>query len=191
MAGFIDNSGAQRVVLYDASGLVISSLSVDTELPAAAASADGSNPTAPSIFGMQYVYNGTSWDRNRGVITLNLANATAYSVTTGLSASTNWSARGLLLAVKITAVAGDGSIKPSIQYQDLDSAYTTIWTATAAQNTVGTYVYALGPGFTSTAGFTEIAQIPIPRTWRVNLIYAGSGGAGNQVTVRTMGSYTV
>lgn len=42
-------------------------LPVDTELPAAAALADGAaNPTTPSVGANNLVYNGTTWDRARG-----------------------------------------------------------------------------------------------------------------------------
>lgn len=51
-------------------------IGVDTELPSAAASADGaSNPTAPFVQAAGQIYNGTTWDRTRG--------ATSAAGTTG------------------------------------------------------------------------------------------------------------
>lgn len=47
--------------------IVSGTQTVDTELPAAAALADGAaNPTAPTVGGAVLMFNGTTWDRQRG-----------------------------------------------------------------------------------------------------------------------------
>lgn len=49
---------------------VSGTVTVDSELPAAAALADATtNPTAPSVGAMGHVFNGTTWDRARGSTT--------------------------------------------------------------------------------------------------------------------------
>lgn len=60
-----------RALKTDANGElqvdVLSLPAVDTELPSAAALADGaSNPTTPTVGSANLLYNGTSWDRARG-----------------------------------------------------------------------------------------------------------------------------
>ena len=60
----VDASGRLSVNLAASSATV----TVDTELPAAAALADGaSNPTTPTIGAANLTYNGTTWDRLRSV----------------------------------------------------------------------------------------------------------------------------
>jgi hypothetical protein len=59
-----DNGGSLTV---DGTVAVSGTVTIDSELPAAAALADGAgNPTTPSIGSNTLVYNGTTWDRARG-----------------------------------------------------------------------------------------------------------------------------
>lgn len=70
----ISTDGSGTLIPADASnGLdvdvtrVSGTVTVDSELPSAAALADGaSNPTAPTVGSATLVYNGTTWDRARG-----------------------------------------------------------------------------------------------------------------------------
>lgn len=65
-------------------------LSVDSELPVASASADNfGNPTAPGVLSFPHVYDGTNWDRLPG------------SSTTGLSASIAGIAAGVTISTDI------------------------------------------------------------------------------------------
>jgi len=74
----IDASGRASVSLTASSATV----TVDSELPTAAALADGfANPTAPSIGAMNSIWNGATWDRVRG------AAAALDSTGTGISNS--------------------------------------------------------------------------------------------------------
>lgn len=60
---YFDTSGRQVVRIASAD----STLTVDTEMPSAAALADGaSNPTSPIVGAAGLVYNGSTWDRLRG-----------------------------------------------------------------------------------------------------------------------------
>jgi len=69
-----DNGGALTV-----DGTVSVSGAVDTELPAAAALADGvANPTVPTVGAFASVFNGTTWDRVRGdTLGVNVSRAAA------------------------------------------------------------------------------------------------------------------
>ena len=62
----VDSSGRVSVNLTASSATV----TVDTELPAAAALADGaSNPTTPTVGAAGLLWNGTTWDRRKSVAT--------------------------------------------------------------------------------------------------------------------------
>lgn len=83
---------AQAVLLVGADG---SALGIDTELPAAAALADGAaNPTTPTVGSGNLVYNGATWDRARG----DTANGVDVDVT-------RLPTRGYASAVSITRTA--------------------------------------------------------------------------------------
>lgn len=59
---------------------ITNTVTVDTELPAAAALADGaSNPTAPTVGSAGLVFNGTTWDRIEGASVLDGNGATTYA----------------------------------------------------------------------------------------------------------------
>lgn len=61
----IDDGGGSLTV--DGTVAVSGTVTVDTELPAAAAMADAaSNPTVPAVGARNSVFNGTTWDRQRG-----------------------------------------------------------------------------------------------------------------------------
>lgn len=62
-----DTIGASDIAIVVRGAGSSSALTVDTELPTAAAAADGTaNPTIPAAGAYGYVFNGATWDRVRG-----------------------------------------------------------------------------------------------------------------------------
>lgn len=75
-----NGSGVNAVNIQDGGNTITIDGTVDTELPAAAALADGAaNPTTPTIGAAGLVYNGATWDRTEGASTLDGNGATTYT----------------------------------------------------------------------------------------------------------------
>ena len=148
---------------------VIMCAPVDTELPPAAALADGAaNPTTPSIGTAQSLFNGTTWDRQRA----NFASATgdtgAKTATGNGATQTNFNARGAIVVFNVGTVSGtsptcvfklQGSADGGTTWFDIPSA------ATPAISASGVVALAVYPGVTPAAN--AAVSYPLPRTWRV------------------------
>lgn len=177
MAGFVDNSGAQRVVLYGSNGVVNPTLTVDTELPAAAAANDGTgNPTAPAVIGYMMAYEG-NWSRIRMANdTMPIGNNSRTGVTSGDQNS--WNMRAVLMTLDITSNPDLNTIQLSFEMKLNSGTYVRIWTATTPQSAVGKYVYAFGPSVSTTGTtFVEAVQIPLMKNWRIVATYVGATNA--------------
>lgn len=147
---------------------------VDTELPAAAALADGAaNPTTPLVGATGLRYNGSTWDRERGNQNVTLL-ASASRTTTQTGADTpNYNARGIHVVLDMTVV-GTGSVTLTIQGKDeVSGKYYTIL-AGAAVTTNSTNVYKVYPGLPATANVS--ANDALPRTFRI-LVTADNANA--------------
>jgi hypothetical protein len=166
---------------------VTGTVTVDSELPAAAALADGTaNPTTPLVASGLELFNGTTWDRARGVTEGTLLASAARTTTTNSSDQTNYNATGVVISVDFTATPNNAeTITVAIQAKDPVSAkYVTITAFTAltssalgATPTTETYLYSLYPGAAETAATAkhEVQALALPRTWRVLLTHSASG----------------
>lgn len=159
-------TGVQRVIL------------ATDNLPTAAASADAlANPTISQLGADQMTFNGTSWDRQRSVLSLSTTTGdTGAKTATGNGATqTNVGSKGIQLVLNMGTVTGtlptfvlkiQGSVDGGTNFVDIPGATTASLTAT------GLYGITLYPGIATTAGVATtgtIATAPqvIPRTWRV------------------------
>lgn len=149
---------------------------VDTELPAAAALADGaSNPTTPTIGAGNLTYNGTTWDRQQGNVDFVVLASQVGSVATRTSADfTNYNDRGVMVHVNIASLAGTPTFTPALQMKFVGGTYVTIWTAAVAIVANGDKTYLIYPNATSTV-VTEAVNLSLPRVFRVVLTYTGNG----------------
>jgi hypothetical protein len=148
-----------------------------TGYPTAAASADAlANPTVTKVDATNLVFNGTSWDRQRGMSTALTTGDTGAKTATGNGATiTNVGNKGVQILVNMGAVTGtsptcvikvQGSTDAGTTWYDIPSATTASLTAT------GQYGIMIYPGIATTAGVattgtTATASMVIPRTWRV------------------------
>lgn len=112
------------------------------------------------------IFDGTSFNRQRGNVDWPTAIITATGATTTQTGPDlpNFNGRGVKIVLNMTT-AGTGSVTLSIQGKDLTSgAYYTILTG-AAVTVNGTTVYTIYPGVTAAAN--AAASDILPRTWRV------------------------
>lgn len=143
---------------------------VDTELPAAAAMADGiANATTPQIGASVNGFNGTTWDRfrNNANIAVDTSSARTASGTGVTGVNYNW--KGMHLCLKVTAVSGTTPTM-TVRLQRSDDGGTTWidWDTTNLQtasiSTTGTYWLTVYPGIATAANASR--NDILPRTWR-------------------------
>lgn len=148
-----------------------------TGYPTAAASADAlANPTVTKVDATALVFNGTSWDRQRGMSTALTTGDTGAKTATGNGATiTNIGNKGVQIVVNMGAVTGttptavfkvQGSADAGTTWYDVPGATTASITAT------GQYGITIYPGVVATAGVattgtTATVSMVIPRTWRM------------------------
>ena len=148
-----------------------------TGYPTAAASADAlANPTVTQVGAAALAFNGTTWDRVRGMSTALTTGDTGAKVATGNGATiTNIGNKGVQIVVNMGAVSGttptavlkvQGSTDAGTTWYDIPGATTASLTAT------GQYGITIYPGVATTAGVattgtTATTSMVIPRTWRM------------------------
>jgi hypothetical protein len=144
---------------------------------ASAAMADAfANPTLGKQAVVNMVYNGSTWDLQRGMSGNLTTGDTGAKVATGNGATiANVGNKGIQLVVNMGAVTGttptcvikmQGSADGGTTWYDIPGATTASLTAT------GVYGITVYPGIavtagTTTTGTTATANVPLPRTWRV------------------------
>jgi len=148
-----------------------------TGYPTAAASADAlANPTVTKVDSTGLVFNGTTWDRVRGMSTALTTGDTGAKVATGNGATiTNIGNKGVQILINMGVVSGttptavfkvQGSTDAGTTWYDVPGANTAAITAT------GQYGITIYPGVATTAGVattgtTATTSMVIPRTWRM------------------------
>lgn len=174
----LTGSGNLKVAVVESTATV----TVDSELPAAAALSDAlANPTAPAVgsHGLKWDENGTQWVREVSIGTKTLLSSAARVATTDSAAQTNRGYRGVQVVLNVSAITTAtltlrilGTISPSNFY--LTPAPTGV-TAT------GAYVYELYPGAVSAdvagAGSPSVVQRiggVLPPTWYVSVGFSGT-----------------
>jgi hypothetical protein len=148
-----------------------------TGYPTAAASADTlANPTVTKIDALASLFNGTSWDRARGMSTNLTTGDTGAKVATGNGATiANVGNKGVQVLVNMGAVTGtaptavlklQGSTDGGTSWYDIPGATTASLTATGL-NGITVYPGAAVTAGVATTGTTAVASQVMPRTWRV------------------------
>jgi hypothetical protein len=148
-----------------------------TGYPTAAASADAlANPTVTKVDATTLAFNGTSWDRVRGMSTALTTGDTGAKVATGNGATiTNVGNNGVQVLVNVGVVSGttptavfklQGSTDGGTSWYDIPGATTASIVAT------GLYGITLYPGVAAVAGVattgtTACASGVLVRAWRV------------------------
>lgn len=163
------------VQLSDGSA-AITTLAVDSELPAAGAGADGAtNPTAPFVLSAKTHFNGTTWDRERGNTNVTLLTSAARTTTQNGADTTNYNHRGLHVILDMTESASSPSVTLTVQGKDeISGKYYTIL-AGAAVTTTTTNIYKVYPGITAAANAS--ASDILPRSFRI-IVTANNANTG-------------
>jgi hypothetical protein len=172
----VDASGVAVPVTDNGSSLTVDgTVTADTELPAAAALADGAtNPTTPLAGGAMLAYNfgALTWDRWRNNSVTVIYTSGARTATSSSSDATNYNHRGLHVIVNVSS-AGTGSVTPMIEGKDnLAGVYYSLHAAATAITANGTYVYEIYPGVgTASGGITQATSRVVPRLFRVTMTH--------------------
>lgn len=120
-----------------------------------------------AVEGRNALFNGTTWDRQRGNTELTLLASAARTATTASADQTNYNARGLHVAINVSAI-GTSNLTVTVQGKDPISG--TYYTLLAGANitTTGINILKIYPGITAVANGSA-ADI-LPRTFRVNCV---------------------
>jgi hypothetical protein len=165
-------------------------VTVDTELPAAAALTDATaNPTVPLIGAGALLFNGTTWDRQRNNVNTTTGDSGAKTVSFNGAAQTNHNARGAYITILLGTVSGTTpTLQFALQYSP-DGGTTWVGFGPAAGNltaTGQTGLLAIYPTNWSQAAGSAPANIasaataslymnaPLPRTWRITYTIGGT-----------------
>jgi hypothetical protein len=149
----------------------------ETHLPATAASADAlANPTITQIGADQMLYNGSTWDRQRGMsVATTTGDAGAKTATGNGATQTNVGNKGIQIFIDLGTVSGtsptcvfkvQGSVDGGTLWFDIPAAATASLTSSVD---VGIMLYpgvAVLAGSTTT-GTTATCSEVLPRTWRM------------------------
>lgn len=126
---------------------------------------------------------GTTWDRHRNNHEVTVLASAARTIATNSSDLTNYNARGVILTIDITAVAGAPSLTFTIKYKcTLSGKYVTLL-ASAALSTVATTQLTVYPGVTAAAN--AAVAMCLPRVWRLEVAV----GSADSVTYSVSGNY--
>lgn len=120
--------------------------------------------SAPTLF------NGTTWDRQRGNHEATALASAARTATVSSSDLVNYNGRLLSVVINVSAAAATPSVVPTIEGKDpISGTYYTILTG-AAITATGITVLRIGPGITAVAN-VAVADM-VPRTYRVTMTHA-------------------
>lgn len=126
-----------------------------------------------------YIYNGTTWEAQRGNVDLGtLINAVSVTTTQTSPDQTNYNHRGVTIFVNVTNI-GTGSIQLALDAKDPASgAYmSTTGFLGAAITANGPYIFQVYPGTTDAAALNAKAAQALPRVWRVRLVAGNANPA--------------
>jgi len=154
---------------------------------------DGVSNGSPGLvsYARKALFNETSWDRERGNTEVTVLASAARTVTGDSGDMTNHNAKGVCLAVNVTAVSGTSpTLTVSVWGKDpVSGAYYRITAETANITSIGLREIYVYPGAIDSAGGAEgLSGLPLPRTWRVNYTI---GGTTPSFTFSVGGSYVV
>jgi hypothetical protein len=153
------------------------SVTADTEITAAAASADSlANPTVGQVGAINSVFNGSSWDRQRGNSNVTVDSSSARTASGNGANGTNHNGRGMQFFLNVTAVSGTTpTMTVRLQYSFDGTTYMDADTTnlqTASISTTGLYRLMVYPGVTTVANLSK--NDCLPRNWRAAWTIAGT-----------------
>jgi len=132
------------------------------------------------------IFNGTTWDRQRGNVAATGLASAARTASTQTADQTNYNGGGAKVFLDVTATPNNAeTLTLTVEEKDpASSKYVQIASFTAlvasvltATPTTETYEYEIGPGIAETIAVTkhELQALQLNRTWRVNVLHSSSG----------------
>jgi hypothetical protein len=168
---------ASTAAAFTDTSVVVENRPGGAQLTASAALADAlANPTLGQQAVLNSVFNGTTWDRQRGMSVATTTGDTGAKTATGNGATqTNVGNKGVSIVIVLGTVSGttptcvfklQASVDAGTTFVDIPGAATASLTAT------GNFGIDVFPGVAVTAGTTTtgtkaVASQVLPRTWRV------------------------
>lgn len=147
--------------------------------------ADGNTPNGVGldVFAPAVLFNGTTWDRQRGNHEATVLASAARTTTTNSADLVNHNACGVIVTIDVTAVTATPSVTFAIQYKDTLSGQYKQILISAAISTVSTTTLVVYPGVTAAANLA--ASHPLPRVWRV----VATHGDADSITYSVSANY--
>lgn len=136
-------------------------------------SSDGVSASANrglGTLGLEYLFNGTTWDRRRGTNT-GAWLAAGQTATQSNVALTNYNAAELLVVINISAFTS-GTLTVAVS-GTTSSSYSIPLLTSAALGAAATTVLQIGPGLPTTANLS--ANMPLPRNLLLTATVSGGG----------------
>ena len=116
-----------------------------------------------------YLFNGSTWDRERANTEETILASAARTATTNSADFTNFNARGGHFQINVTSITATPSITPTIQGKDpVSGTYYDILVGTAI-TTTGITILKVYPGILAIAN--GAASDILPRTYRVSVAH--------------------
>lgn len=140
--------------------------------------------------GFSYLFNGSSWDRERSNEEVTVLASSSGSTNRTSSDQTNHNAGGVLVFVNATLGGTTPSFDAHVEIKDPQSGtYRSILDDTGISSD-GLRVYAINPGATAGTGVDASADVGLPRTWRVKLDNFDTADGDETYTTEVGASYT-
>ena len=165
------NTGQIKATLYNSTG-------TEPTITSLSSLGDGATLSSNGLaqYGLNYLYNGASYDRFRNnLVGTGLASAARTSTTTS-SDFTNYNHRGIVLSLNVTVASGAGGLQVQIQAKDtIALAYKAINTAPTAITATGQYIYMIYPGIdtVSNNNAQNVSQV-LPQIFRISVTHGDS-----------------
>lgn len=121
-----------------------------------------------AVFG--YLCNGSTYDRARNnVATTAVLASAARTSSTASAVQANYNGRGVVVFVNVTAVVDTPSIVVTVQAQDPGGSGYWDMLSSAAITAAGLTALVVYPGCVAVAN--QVANLPLPRAWRVSVVH--------------------
>ena len=168
---------ASTAAAFTDTSIVVENRPGGAQLTASAALADAlANPTLGQQAVLNSVFNGTTWDRQRGMGLATTTGDTGAKTATGNGATqTNVGNKGISIVIVLGTVSGttptcvfklQSSTDGGTNWVDIPGAATASLTATGVFG-IDVYPGAAVTAGTTTTGTKAVASQVLPRTWRV------------------------
>lgn len=140
--------------------------------------------TALHVKAVNQLFNGSTWDRQRGNEEFNPITSGSRTATTVSALQTNHNARGILIWIDVTVVPGVDTVQLTVEARMPSNGLFTLLFRETASAASGPRSYLIYPGGTDDAGeLNGHNSIAVPQTWRIRVIHSGGGAFTYEVSV--------